>query len=147
MNRFYVVVVGVISGVLLGLVGAFVQADRIRIGDRLLPYGVLLAVAFVAVTQLWLARHFQTRIAAVAVAVGWVIATQTLGDDQQYNTAIIVDATWSKIYMIACPIVIGIICTLPPLRPMPVTEVLPDTFSDAMVGGESKVISEPDRNE
>ncbi len=147
MNKFYAVIVGLISGTFLGVVGAFVQADRIRIGGRLLPYGVLLAIALVALAQLLLARHFQTRLAAVAVAVSWLVVTQILAFDHLINEAVIVVAMWSKIYVPTCAIVIGVICTLPPLRPIPVPEVLPESFSDVMHGGESSVISKADRNE
>ncbi len=139
MNKFYAVAVGIISGLLLGLVGAFVQADRIRIAGRLVPYGALLAIALIAVAQLILVRHFQTRIAAITLAVGWVIASQTLGGDQPYNTAVIMDATWSKIYMLTSAIVIGIICTLKPLRRVPSDSDsggLPEPFSNSMSGGQ-----------
>ena len=137
MNKFYALAVGLLAGLVLGLVGAFVQADRIRVSEHLIPYGAVLAISLIAVAQLWLVRHFQTRVAALAIAAGWIIATFVMGKDHVRNTAIIVEASWSKIYFFSCPIILGIICTISPLRPLPDSDELPEAFAEVMPTGKS----------
>lgn len=144
MRKLLIFLVCVPLGFLLGTVGAFVHADRIKFGQHTIAYGVLLAVAFIAVSQLWVTRAFQSRIAAVAIGIGWILATAVLGADRSVNEAIILDSWWSKIYVPGMAVVIGIICALPPLRGLPDLEGLPEPFTEVMERQDSQTKSESD---
>lgn len=132
MSKLYAVLTGLIYGIAIGIIGGFVQANRLRIGDSVIPYGTVLVISFVAISQLWLSRHFQSRIAAITLAIGWAVATQIMGQDLSWNSAIIVDSWWSKIYVPAAAVIAGIMCALPPLRPIETNEELPEGFTEVM---------------
>lgn len=129
---------GTIAGLLLGMPCAFIQADRIKIGEQVIPYGVFLALALVVVSQLWLARSSQSRFSAIGVAIGWVLSVFLLGQQFGSHEAVIASAWWSKIYVFGGAIVIGCASTLPPLRPIQGSDQLPVPFTDGMKMQESE---------
>jgi len=132
MQKISHLLVGVISGLLLGIPCAFIQADRIKIGEQVIPYGAILALALVVVSQLWLARSAQSRTSAIGVAIGWVASILILGQQFGSHEAVIASAWWSKMYVIGGAIVVGCASTLPPMRPIQVSEELPVSFTDGM---------------
>ena len=132
MQKISHLLVGVISGLLLGIPCAFIQADRIKIGGQVIPYGAILALALVVVSQLWLARSAQSRTSAIGVAIGWVASILILGQQFGSHEAVIASAWWSKMYVIGGAIVVGCASTLPPMRPIQVSEELPVSFTDGM---------------
>jgi hypothetical protein len=138
MQRFSNLLVGLFVGLILGIPCAFIQADRIRIGSQVVPYGAVLALVLIVVGQLWLARTSQSRFSAIGVGLGWVLATVLLGKPFGSFEAIIFSAWWSKIYVIGGAIVIGCTSTLPPLRPIEVSDELPIPFPDGMRMQESE---------
>jgi len=132
MQKISHLLVGVISGLLLGIPCAFIQADRIKIGEQVIPYGAILALALVVVSQLWLARSAQSRTSAIGLAIGWVASILILGQQFGSHEAVIASAWWSKMYVIGGAIVVGCASTLPPMRPIQVSEELPVSFTDGM---------------
>jgi len=138
MQKFSNMFVGLLAGLALGIPCAFIQADRIRIGGQVIPYGALLALALIFVCQLWLARSTQSRFSAIGVALGWVLSTTLLGKRFGSYEAIIFASSWSNIYVIGGAIVIGCACTLPALRPVIKSDELPIPFTDGMKMQESE---------
>jgi len=132
MQKISNLLVGVVSGLLLGIPCAFIQADRIKIGGQVIPYGAILALALVVASQLWLARSAQSRTSAIGVAIGWVASILILGQQFGSHEAVIASAWWSKMYVIGGAIVVGCASTLPPMRPIQVSEELPVSFTDGM---------------
>jgi len=137
MQKISNLFIGIVAGIALGIPCAFIQADRIKIGGQVVPYGALLALALIVVSQLWLARSSQSRISAVGIGIGWIISTVLMGKQFGHYEAIIFEAWWSKIYVIGGAIVIGCTSTLPPLRPLINSDELPIPFTDAMQTQES----------
>jgi hypothetical protein len=132
MQKFSNLLVGLLVGVILGIPCAFIQADRMRFGSQVVPYGAVLALALIVAGQLWLARTSQSRFSTIGVGLGWVLVTVLLGKPFGSFEAIIFSSWWSKIYVIGGAVVIGCTSTLPPLRPIEVSEELPVPFTDGM---------------
>ena len=138
MKRISNLFIGAVAGLALGIPCAFIQADRIKIGGQVIPYGAVLALALIVVTQLWLARSTQSRFSAAGVASGWVLSVILLGQQFESHEAIIASAWWSKMYVLGGAIVIGCASTLQPMRQIQVTDELPVPFTDGMKMQESK---------
>ncbi len=137
MQKISNLFVGILAGLTLGIPCAFIQADRIRIGGQVIPYGAVLALALIVVSQLWLARSSQSRLSAIGIAIGWVISVILLGKQFGSYEQIISAAWWSNVYVIGGAVVIGCACTLPPLRPVIKSDELPTPFTDGMKMQES----------
>lgn len=143
MNKFQNLLVGALSGLVLGIACAFIQAARIYVSGQVIPYGVFLALSLIVVSQLWLARQSQSRLSAIGIAIGWIASTVILGQDFGSFEVVIIDAWWSKVYVFVGAIVIGCASTLPPLRAIARSEDLPVSFTEGM---QSQVI-EPAKEE
>ena len=138
MQKISNLIVGVLVGLTLGIPCAFIQADRIKVGGQVIPYGAILALALIVVCQLWLARSTQSRLSAIGVAIGWVLSTVLLGKHFGSYEAIIFASTWSNIYVICGAIVIGCACTIPPRRPVVNSDEWPVPFTDGIKMQESE---------
>ena len=138
MHKISNLVVGIFAGLALGVPGAFIQADRIRIGGQVVPYGALLALALIFVSQLWLTRSSQSRLSAVGIAIGWILTVIFLGKQFGSYEQIISGLWWSNVYVLGGAVVIGIACTLPALRPVIKSDELPIPFTDGMRMQESE---------
>lgn len=132
MDKIQKLLVGICAGVGLGIPCAFIQADRIKAAQQTVPYGAILALLLIIFSQFWLARHSQSRLSAIGIAIGWITSTVLLGQDSGPFEAVIIDAWWSKIYVFGGAIVIGCVSTLPPLRAIEKSEDLPVPFTEGM---------------
>lgn len=132
MQKISNLFIGIFAGIALGIPCAFIQADRIKIGGQVVPYGAVLALALIVVSQLWLVRSSQSRLSALGIALGWVISTVLMGKQFGNYEAIIFEAWWSNMYVIGGAIVMGCTSTLAPLRPLIKLDELPIPFTDAM---------------
>lgn len=106
-----------VAGFALAVLGAFVQADRIYVADRLIPYGMVLATSIVIFSALWLARAFQTRLAAVGLVSVWVVLTFYLAMLKPGADQVIFKTWYSTTYLFATAILGGMVCSLPPMGP------------------------------
>jgi hypothetical protein len=138
MKKISNLLFGALAGLILGIPCAFIQADRIKIGGQVIPYGAVLALALIVVAQLWLARSSQSKLSAIGVAIGWVLSIMLLGQKFETFEPIISAAWWSKIYVIGGAIVIGCASTLPAMRPIQVPVELPVPFTEGMKMQESE---------
>lgn len=132
MKRISNLFVGTVAGFGLGIPCAFIQADRMKIGGQVIPYGAVLALALIVVAQLWLARSSQSRLSAIGLALGWVLSTVFLAGPTGTFEPIIFKSWWSNVYVIGGAIVIGFTSTLRPLRQIENSEELPVPFTDGM---------------
>jgi hypothetical protein len=105
---------GFVVGLVVGVVGAFTQADRTYIGSVLLPYGLVLTLTFVVCVQVWFARHRNSRVAGVGVLTGWVVATIGLGFDTPTGDVALAGNLLVTTYLVAGSVVMA---TLAMLRP------------------------------
>lgn len=117
MRKFAWLLFGALAGVVVGVVAAFVRADRIRIAGTMVPYGILLALSAVVVVQLWLTRRFQTRWLSIGFALGWVAVTIVLGAANGTGDLVIPNSAGSAAYVVIGAIVVSMCAAIPPLRP------------------------------
>jgi hypothetical protein len=117
VRRLSVVGGGLLSGVMLGMGGAFVQADRVRVSGVLIPYGLVLALACALLWQLWFGRDTQDRLATVSVAVAWVVTTVKLGMGSSGGDVALPANGRVTAYLLAGAVVVTVGAILPPMRP------------------------------
>ncbi len=115
MKKLGALLTGMIAGFGLAVLAGFVQADRIYISGHLVPYGMVLAVSMVILSALWLARAFQTRLAAVGLVSVWVVFTFYFAMAKPDSDQIIFKTWYSTTYLFATAILGGMVCSLPPL--------------------------------
>lgn len=116
MRKLAWLVVGAFAGVVVGVVAAFVRADRMRIAGTMVPYGIVLALLGVVVSQLWLARRFQSRWISIGFAVGWVAITIVLGAANGTDDLVIPSGGTSAAYVLIGAILVSMCAAIPPLR-------------------------------
>ena len=68
-------------GVVIGVLGAFVQADRWIIGSIVLPWGAVLVVAVLVVVERGAAWAARSRWGAWLVFGGWLVASLFFASD------------------------------------------------------------------
>ena len=130
MNKLFIFILGGIAGLVLGVIGAFVQADRTVISNRTIPFGFVLAILFIALTQIWLGRAFQSRLAPIGVVVGWAIVTIVLAGLNERGTAIITAAWYSKVYVFGGAVIFGMVSAFPVLQLPPKPHSLEESFTE-----------------
>jgi hypothetical protein len=132
MQKFSAFIGGVALGTVLGLSCAFVQADRSQVGSHTIAYGVFISWTLIVISQLWLSRRWQSRLPSIGIALGWVAMTVIMGSKIISSEIIIVDAWWSKLYLFGGALILGCVCALPTLKPVPEINALPEPFTDVM---------------
>lgn len=68
-----------LSGFLIGLgasaIASFAHADRTRVGDQMIYFGLALAPAFLLATQRWVMGYYQNRISGIMFGLAWLVVT------------------------------------------------------------------------
>jgi len=132
MTRVFKLILGCVAGLVIGVVGAFVHANRTVVGNLHFTYGFLLALALLALTQLWLGRALQSRLAPIGIALSWAGVTLVLGG-LVGNEATVISAQWySKVYVFGGAIICGMISAFPILKPVPPSNSLEEPFTNVM---------------
>jgi hypothetical protein len=132
MQKFSAFIGGVALGTVLGLSCAFVQADRSQIGRHTIAYGVFISWTLIVISQLWLSRRWQSRLPSIGIALGWVAMTTGMHIQFGNHEKIIVDTWWSNLYLFGSGVILGCVCALPTLKPVPEINELPEPFTDVM---------------
>ncbi|MEI8056505.1 MAG: DUF6113 family protein [Actinomycetes bacterium] len=89
------------GGVLLGLTGAVVSTSRLPIAGVNLPWGLLLVLATIAACARAAAYALESRGAALAVALGWVIPTVAFASFAPGHDLMLVALPRTYVYVIA----------------------------------------------
>ena len=116
MRRLLAVIAGLASGAAMAVCGAFVQADRVRVGSVTVPYGVAIAVGAVFTWQLWLGRALRQRLATVSVAVGWATASLGIGAGKVGNGVVMAADNRVTWYLGLGAVAVSMGASLPLLR-------------------------------
>ena len=118
MSKFSPFILGFGSGVIISAFAGFVHADRIRlnVNGTEIHYGVVLALAIVVMSLLWLNRHFQTRFAGLGFLLAWVLVTLRMGISTSGGDLAFMVAWYSTAYIITGAIVLATAATMPILR-------------------------------
>jgi len=105
------------AGFGLAVLAAFVQADRIYVSGRVIPYGMVLATSMVILSALWMARAFHTRLAPVGLVSVWVVVTFYFAMARPGADQVIFKTWYSTTYLFVTAILGGMVCSLPPMGP------------------------------
>jgi len=102
------------GGLVLGSLGALVQADRRVSGDRTVPWGLVLVVVVVAVCIRAASYLVGSRRGGAFVAVGWLVATLALSG-QGPGGDVILPSTARSTWYLGTTAVIALVALLWPL--------------------------------
>lgn len=108
---------GIAIGFGIGIASGFVRADRVRVAEMMIHYGIALALSGVLVIQLWLARRYQSRWIGIGYAVGWIGATLVLGAQDTSGDLVLPGSALSMVYVLLGAIGVAMFAVLPPMRP------------------------------
>ena len=122
-------VASLIAGLVIGLMGAFVQAHRsvLVLGDRymVLPWGVVIVLAVLVVAIRGVTLGSKSRWSGWLLLAGWIamtvfLASETAGGDIAISSGI---RQWA--YLLVGAVIGSAVATLPgrPLRPTPVRDL------------------------
>jgi len=122
-------VASLIAGLVIGLMGAFVQAHRsvLVLGDRymVLPWGVVIVLAVLVVAIRGVTLGAKSRWSGWLLLAGWIamtvfLASETAGGDIAISSGI---RQWA--YLLVGAVIGSAVATLPgrPLRPTPVRDL------------------------
>lgn len=75
MRRIFSWLPGFVVGVVISSIAAFAHADRIKVGDYKVHYGLVLAPALLLVSQRWVMSHYKNRVSGIAFGFAWLITT------------------------------------------------------------------------
>lgn len=99
MSKILKWVPGFILGILVSAIASFAHADRIRIGDRPIYFGLVLAPLFLLVTQRWIMQYSANRISGISFALAWVLVTILMAVPNS-DGDLALGATWySTVYL------------------------------------------------
>ena len=103
-----------VGGLVLGSLGALVQADRRVSGDRTVPWGLVLVVVVVAVCVRAASYLVGNRRGGAIVAVGWLVPTLVLSG-QGPGGDVILPSTARSTWYLGATAVIALVALLWPL--------------------------------
>ena len=113
------IVGGLLVGGVIGVLGAFVQAQRILIGDVAIPWGLALVWVVLVLAVRAGAWSVGTRWAAWAVAVGWLGATVALATESPSGDLAVSGGGRQLTYLLGGVVLASAAATLPVPRPRP----------------------------
>jgi hypothetical protein len=116
MNRFVAVFLGMITGLAAAIVAAFVHADRVKVFGTMIPYGLVMALALVLLSLIWVNRICQTRFAGIGFVLSWVLVTLRLAIETAGGDLVFMVAWYSTAYILAGAISLAMAATLPVLK-------------------------------
>ena len=68
-----------LSGFLIGVgasaIATFAHADRTRVGNQMIYFGLALAPAFLLATQRWVMSYYRNRVSGIMFALAWLVVT------------------------------------------------------------------------
>ncbi len=116
------VVVAIGLGAFLGIVGAFVQADRGFVGTFTIPWGTALVLATLLLTMRAMVALTSRRLEAAVLGAVWVLVSLVMSAKTPSGDVAISAASWSVVYLFGGVILVGLAASLPP-RTRPATGI------------------------
>ncbi len=101
MSRFSALLLGIGTGVAAAIVAAFVHADRLLLFGVVVPYGLVLSLALVVLTLVWINRLCQTRFAGIGFVMAWVLVTLRLAIETSGGDLVFMVTWYSTTYILA----------------------------------------------
>ncbi len=116
MTKLRIVLFSAIVGTFVSIIAGFAHADRIVILGMRIPYGLILALSICVLTNLWLNRQFQTRLAGTVFVVSWVLVTLRMAIESPTGDLIFTVTWYSTAYIIAGAVLLSMAAVLPAMR-------------------------------
>ncbi len=110
---------GLLVGAVIGLLGAFVQAQRLTLGDVTVPWGFVLVWVVLIVAVRAAAWAIGSRWGAWAVAVGWLGMTVAMSAESPSGDLAISGGTRQLVYLLGGVVLVSAAATIPLPRPRP----------------------------
>lgn len=105
-------------GAVVGIVGAFVQAISLSLGDVRLPIGAVVAVAVIAVAARAGAVLARSRAGAIAVAIGWALPVLWMSAFPTSEGDVILASTTSALLYVYGGVLLISFAAVLPVRPL-----------------------------
>jgi hypothetical protein len=105
-------------GAVVGIVGAFVQAITLSLGDVRLPIGAVVAVAVIAVAARAGAVLAHSRAGAIAVAIGWALPVLWMSAFPTSEGDVILASTTSALIFVYGGVLAATFAVVLPVRPL-----------------------------
>jgi hypothetical protein len=105
-------------GAVVGIVGAFVQAIYLSLGDVRLPIGAVVAVAVIAVAARAGAVFTHSRAGAIAVAIGWALPVLWMSAFPTSEGDVILASTTSALIFVYGGVLAATFAVVLPVRPL-----------------------------
>lgn len=123
LERVVAVLALLVGGLALGVVGAFVQADRLVVGSIALPWGTAIVLVALVVCVRGGAWWVMTRWGGAAVAVGWLVATVALATTSPSGDLAISAGGRQMVYLFGGVVLATAAVTVPLVERRPTAEV------------------------
>ena len=90
---------GFLVGLLASTIAAFVHANRVRVLDQPIYYGLVLAPLFLLATQRWVMQNYRNRVSGIAFFIAWLIVTVRLAIPNSSGDFALGDNWFSTVYL------------------------------------------------
>lgn len=117
MTRWLSIPIAVLAGIVVGVIGGFVQAERFLLGSLVIPWGAILVLAIAAIIirgSAWLAM---SRWGGWSAFLGWLAATILMSSELPDGSVALSGGGRQMFYLIAGVVIGAAVASLPvPLR-------------------------------
>lgn len=103
-----------IVGLLVSSLAAFVHADRIKIADQPIYFGLVLAPLFLLATQRWLMQAYRNRISGIAFFIAWLLVSVRLSIPNSGGDLALASSWFSTAYLGVTALVLSMSMVLSP---------------------------------
>lgn len=100
-------------GMILGLLGAIVQAQRVHIGSVTIPIGMLVALGVLVPICRAAAWWMRSRFGGFCLAIGWLIATLAMGTSSPWDDLVIDSGLRQMAYLVLGSLLLAASATFP----------------------------------
>ena len=90
---------GFLVGLLVSAIAGFVHADRIKIADQPIYFGLVLAPLLLLATQRWIMQNYRNRVSGIAFFVAWLFVSVRLAIPNSGGDLAMAASWFSTVYL------------------------------------------------
>ena len=105
-------------GVVVGVLGAFVQAARFMVGDVSVPWGTVLVLVALLVLVRGAVEAAESRWGGWALFTGWLAATLVFASEMPSGSLVVSSGTRQLVYLMVGVVAAAAAATVPPYARM-----------------------------
>lgn len=106
-------VVLLLFGLIIGVIGAILQAQRVHIGQFWIPTGLVLALGVLVPISRAAAWWLRSRLGAIYLGVGWLIGTLAMGTSSPWGDLILDSGIRQLSYLLIGSLLVTVAAALP----------------------------------